>query len=45
MLIKKNKGMGFLDDMINYKDLPGWLTKNDLDFYTNQFEISGMGVH
>jgi len=39
---KKIKGMGFLDDMINYKDLPGWLTKNDLDFYTNQFEISGM---
>ena len=39
---KKIKGLGFLDDMINYKDLPGWLTKNDLDFYTNQFEISGM---
>ena len=42
ILQQKVKGMGFLDDMINYKNLPGWLTKNDLDFYTKQFEISGM---
>ena len=39
---EKFKGEGFLKGMTSFENLPNWLNENDLIFYSNQFENSGM---
>ena len=38
----KDKNSFFLDGMIEPKALPKWLTSEDLDYFTEEFEESGM---
>ena len=39
---EKLKGEGFLNGMTSFETLPDWLKEDDLVFYSNQFENSGM---
>jgi pimeloyl-ACP methyl ester carboxylesterase len=37
----KKPDAGLLDDLPDPKTLPGWLTREDLDYYVSQFQASG----
>ncbi len=42
LMPEKKKGEKFLDGMEEPKELPSWLTEADLDFYTAEFERTGL---
>ena len=39
---EKTKDSTFLEGMEMFKDFPNWFTKEDLDYFVSQFEISGL---
>ena len=39
---EKNKDSTFLEGMEMFEDFPNWFTKEDLDYFVSQFEISGL---
>ena len=39
---EKTKESTFLEGMEMFKDFPNWFTKEDLDYFVSQFEISGL---
>lgn len=39
---QKDKNSSFLDGMEVFDDFPSWFTKEDLDYFVSQFEISGL---
>ncbi len=39
---EKTKDSTFLEGMEMFEDFPNWFTKDDLDYFVSQFEISGL---
>ena len=39
---KKSADSTYFEGMVEFEDFPSWLSEEDLDYYTSQFEISGM---
>jgi pimeloyl-ACP methyl ester carboxylesterase len=39
---EKTKDSTFLEGMEVFEDFPGWFSKEDLDYFVSQFEISGL---
>ena len=42
LVIEKTKDSTFLEGMEMFKDFPNWFTKEDLDYFVSQFEMSGL---
>ncbi len=42
LVSEKNKDSTFLEGMEMFEDFPNWFTKEDLDYFVSQFEISGL---
>ena len=38
---QKDKNSSFLDGMEVFEDFPNWFTKEDLDYFVSQFQMSG----
>ena len=42
LVTEKTKDSTFLEGMEMFKDFPNWFTKEDLDYFVSQFEMSGL---
>ena len=42
LVSEKTKDSTFLEGMEMFEDFPNWFTKEDLDYFVSQFEISGL---
>ena len=42
LVTEKTKDSTFLEGMEIFKDFPNWFTKEDLDYFVSQFEMSGL---
>ena len=42
LVAEKTKDSTFLEGMEMFKDFPNWFTKEDLDYFVSQFEMSGL---